>query len=78
MEVLSLAVADLRRSRGQMRALKDWLLVPNPVCFLTKKKKKTGLLDRTDCELKIRSTVTYIASFLWLNLDYTDKGAAVR
>lgn len=35
-----------------------------------------GFLNRTDCELKIRSTVTYIASFLRLNLDYTDKGAA--
>lgn len=75
MEVLSLAVADLRRSRGQMRALKDRLLVPNPVCFL---KKKKGFLDRTDCELKIRSRVTHMACFLQLNLDYTDKGAAVR
>lgn len=38
-------------------------------CLLPEK----GFLNRTDCKLKIRSTVTYIPSFLLLNLDRTDR-----
>lgn len=37
-------------------------------CLLPEK----GFLNRTDCKLKIRSTVTYIPSFLLLNLDHID------
>lgn len=67
-EVLSLAVVDPTdpTAKWEPEKIGFWCQIP----FLLPEK---GFLHRTDCKLKIRSTVTYIARFLLLNLDHIDR-----